>query len=142
MKKTALLILMSLSAVLISCNKSDDNNPSPSGTTSVNDNVPGQWKVSYYYDNDKNETSNYSSYTFTFSSDGTLTAMNSNQTFQGNWSNTIDDSLPRLVISISGNSDLQELSDDWVIISISSSLISLEDDNTTKLEQLKFSKIN
>ena len=142
MKKTALLILMSISVALISCSKSDDDNPSPSNTPTVQENVPGQWKVSYYYDNDKDETSNYSGYTFTFSETGTITATNSSQTFQGSWSNIIDDGLPRLVISISGNDDMVELSDDWVIKSISSSLISLEDDNTTKVEQLKFSKVN
>ena len=143
MKKTALLILMSLSVALISCSKSDDNNPSPSDTSSsVKENVPGQWKVSYYYDNDKEETSNYLGYTFTFASDGTLTAINAAQTYQGSWSNTVDDNLPRLVISLSGNDDLIELSDDWVIKSISNTLISLEDDNTTKTEQLKFSKVN
>ena len=142
MKKTAILILMLLSAALISCNKSDDNNPSPSDIQTYKETVPGKWKVSYYYENGKDETSNYSSYSFDFGSSGALTASSGSQTFQGSWSTTIDDSLPRLVITISGNDDLVELSDDWVIKSMSGSEISLEDDNTTKTEVLKFSKIN
>ncbi len=134
---------MSLSVALISCSKSDDNNPSPdNSSSSVKENVPGQWKVSYYYDNDKDETSDYAGYTFEFGASGTIEATFSGQTFTGSWSNTVDDNLPRLVINIAGNDRLVELSDDWVIKSVSSDLISLEDDNTTKTEVLKFSKIN
>ena len=46
------------------------------------------------------------------------------------------------MISIAGNDDLLELSDDWVIISMNETEIRLEDDNQTDPEQLNFVKVN
>lgn len=139
MKTTTFLILISFSIALMSCKKDDDSNP----TTPVNSakEVPGKWKVSYYFDG-TDETSDYTSYAFEFTADGNLNAATSSQTYQGSWYQTVDDNLPRLVIMLSGNEDLLELSDDWVIESISSSEIHLRDDNTSSMEELKFTKIN
>ena len=141
MKKTALFILMTLSlaAFTISCQKDEDpiqsTNPGPQS-------LPGNWKVSLYVDNNKDETGNYSNYTFEFSQNGDFIAKTANNEFGGTWSEIMDDNKLKLVISIAGNDDLLELSDDWVIISMNETEIRLEDDNQTDPEQLNFVKVN
>lgn len=140
MKKIAIIILMSLSVAMGSCKK-DDDTPSSSNNVTNTQSLPGNWKVSYYYD-DKDETSDYAGYTFEFTSDGKLNAITSSQTFEGSWQTTVDDNLPRLVISLSGNEDLVELSDDWVIVNMSNTEISLRDDNLSQTDELHFTKIN
>ena len=142
MKKTAFIILMIISAAtsMTGCQKDED--PTQSISSSNTASLPGNWKVIYYFDNNKDETIHYSNYTFEFTAGGGFVAMQSSQTFQGSWQETVDDSLPRLVLAISGNNDLLELSDDWVIIKMTDTEIWLEDDNNTKKEELRFVKIN
>lgn len=141
MKKTALFILIAftLAAFTISCQK-DENPIQP--TSPGPQSLTGNWKVSLYVDNNKDETGNYSNYTFEFLQNGGFIARTANSEFSGTWSEITDDNKLKLVISIAGNSDLLELSDDWVIISMNETEIRLEDDNQTDPEQLNFIKTN
>ena len=54
------------------------------------------WIMTYFYDRDSDETSDYNGYTFTFENSGTLTATNGTNTYTGLWSvtnsNSNDDS--------------------------------------------------
>jgi hypothetical protein len=43
-------------------------------------------------------------------------------------------------MTISGNDQMDELTDDFLIVSISVSEIALKDDNLTKIKELKFAK--
>lgn len=139
MKTTTLLILIAFSIALVSCQKDEDDNPTTS--TNSTETLPGIWKVSYYFD-ETDETSDYSNYSFEFTAGGDLIATSGSQTYKGSWHQKVDDNLPRLVILLIGNDDLVELSDDWVIENILSTEIHLRDDNSSHLEELKFSKIN
>lgn len=133
-------------ALTLSCSKSDDNsNPGNGNSTTIkNENIQGTWKVSYYYDRVKDETSNYNSYSFNFLADGTIAVSSGTQTFQGTWSLQMsdDDTNPgqRFVINLSGTEDLMKLTDDWVIVQYTSSEIWLKDDNTTQVEELRFKR--
>ena len=71
-----------LSSIFVSCRKDDSNSPSSSSSTVT----PGSWRVSYYYDKIKDETSDYVGYTFNFQSDGTLSINHSSGTTSGTWS--------------------------------------------------------
>jgi hypothetical protein len=99
------------------------------------------WKVSYYWDKDKEETSDFSGYSFAFEANDVFKATRGDGTaFSGQWSRTTSDGLPRLVISITGNKQMENLSDDWVLIQLSEQKIELKDDNNTHLEELHFVK--
>src|SRR4051812_33740644 len=71
---------------------SDDDNPSLSNQqqiaaiNAVNGTMmQGDWHVTYYFDTDTEETSNFSGYTFSFESGGVLTATNGSTTNTGSW---------------------------------------------------------
>lgn len=101
----------------------------------------GTWQVSYFFDQDKEETSDFSGYTFSFDDNEVFKAVSPAGTeFIGTWRRTTDDGLPRLLISISGNENLDELSDDWVLEVLTDKQIELRDDNETEVEQLHFSR--
>lgn len=101
---------------LVSCVKNDDNS---SGGN--NNQVPaaGSWKVSFFFDK-QDKTGNYSSYTFEFQSNGSMSASNGSQTWQGTWLTGFDDSKNKFLIDFNGSvpSTLSELEEDWLIISM------------------------
>lgn len=140
MKKIVIGILTAIIIVsgLTSCKKSDDNS-SPSVSSTISS---GTWRVSYYYDKTKDETSDFAGYTFTFQSGGQLTASSSAGSENGTWSEKNDDDnggSHKLVITIGSSTPLIELTDDWVITSQSDSKIELKDDSNNN-EILHLSK--
>lgn len=114
------ICLAALSWHLACKNSTDPLGPSPSVTA-------GEWKVSYYFDR-SDKTTAYAGYTFDFKIGGGLLARSSTQSWNGTWSTTCDDSAPKLCLSFdpSAPSLLRELAEDWLILSISDSLMRLE----------------
>ena len=53
--------------------------------------MTGPWVITNFVDSDKNETTNFAGYGFSFNTDGSLVADNGNTTISGTWSVTIDD---------------------------------------------------
>lgn len=133
--KNLLFYCLPAFVLFAACHKSSDddsNNPSSGNTPS------GKWAVHYYWDKDKDETSDFSGYSFEFQSNGTFVAgIPGGSTVNGSWST----SSSKLTISITGNDKLDNLSDDWLIIEQTDNLIKLKDDNDTHLEELHFKKI-
>lgn len=128
------LVLLGLTLLLYSCSNDDTN----SSTTNSPDNVAaivksGTWKITYYFDTDKEETSNFSGYNFTFANNGVLTATNGTLTQTGTWSitdsNSNDDSISDLDFNIgfSSPATFAELTDDWEIIEKTATVIKLKD---------------
>ncbi|HBG70087.1 MAG: hypothetical protein A2W93_10135 [Bacteroidetes bacterium GWF2_43_63] len=101
----------------------------------------GEWKITYFYDKDHEETTDYAGYTFTFNDDGTIMATTSSGNVSGTWSTGVDDSQDRLYLTFSSPDKLIEISDDWVILEQSNSKIELEDDSDNSTELLTFEKI-
>jgi len=129
-------------AAFTSCSSSDDNS-SNGGNNNVTPN-PGQWKVTYFYDK-KDETSNYSAYTFEFGSGGSLTATNGSQSWSGTWQTGIDDSADKFLIDFNGTlpSALTEMEEDWRIITIEDNFMHFEHTSggNGDTDVLKFTKI-
>ncbi len=94
--------------------------------------------MTYFRDKDKDETSDFNGYTFDLKSDGTLVAnLPGGGTINGTWNQTST----KLIFSITGTYALDEMSDDWLIVSISDTEIRLKDDNDEHLEELRLQKI-
>lgn len=132
-----------LSVLIIGCQNKTSTNVTPGNSNnSLSGTVTsGKWTISYFYDNDKEETSDYSGYSFEFNTDKTLTATRSGITTNGTWNEATDDGLPRLVIMLNTTDNkLTELNDDWVIESKTETQIKLKDDNPDRNEQLHFNK--
>lgn len=94
----------------------------------------GTWRISYFWDV-QDKTSNYSSYYFMFSNDGTLMAHGSSSMFTGTWSQTGT----RININFS-NPPVNDLNGDWLKTEFSTSGIKLKDDSPSQDDQLYFVK--
>lgn len=139
MKKLKLISILSLVFVLnvaSMCSDNDDSNSTADPTPVINTVSQGTWRITFYEDSGVNETTNYSNYIFTFGANGVLTAVNTN-TYTGSWSVTTDNSTDDspsndldfniLFTAPSPATFVDDLSDDWDIISYTSTKIELVD---------------
>lgn len=104
-------------------------------TASVVENrlTSGNWKVTYYYDSNHDQTSVYSSMEFNFDNNGTVSVSSGSDSYSGTWSTGNDDSKDKLYLTFTSPTSLVEISDDWVIDSESTSKIELSDDSENDL---------
>jgi hypothetical protein len=102
----------------------DDNSKTNGGSnTGI---ATGEWIISFYFDRNKNETSDYSGFSFDFGEDGVLSANSSEGNYEGAWRKGSDDSKEKLIISFASPERLKEMSDDWEILTESDDLIKLK----------------
>ncbi|PTM10507.1 MAG: hypothetical protein DA407_03505 [Bacteroidetes bacterium] len=118
------------------CSSSDDddgsNNNNANPQEVINIAQSGNWTITYFFDTDSDESSDFNGYTFTFADTGVLTATNGPSTIIGTWSVTNSSSSSSnsdldFNISFVSPPDFEELSDDWDIISYTSTKIELID---------------
>lgn len=124
--------------LLSSCEKdNDDSDVTMMDVVAIKSVVSsGEWRITYYFDTDKDETQDYTGFVFSFNSDGGLEATNGDVSHSGVWSVTNSDN------SNDDNSDgndvhfnilyaapekFEELSEDWHIITYSDTKIELID---------------
>ena len=143
MKKHLFFPLLLLCVFLTqSCSRSGDDTVSTTTTAQTQAVSTGTWRVTLFTDSGKDETSDFSGYSFQFNSNGSLTATKGNTTKTGTWS--IGSSSNKFNIDLGAKTDsnkpLGELTDDWRIVSITGSEIKLADDNAASGEALTFSK--
>ena len=150
MKNLILLPAFFSAIILASCSKSDSTDSSTDLSVKKGDVSTGSWKVTQYLDSGKDETNNYSSYSFDFNTDGTVFASNGTTDFSGTWnlisgsnsstSSSSDDISSRLTITITGNKQMEDISKKWLVLKITETEISLSDDNVASNEHLKFGR--
>lgn len=91
----------------------------------------GSWKATTFIEDGTNELTHLSGYVFTFEDNGTVKAVKSGVTTTGTWSvgeESGDDSDSNIHLNINFTTDpLTEISDDWHVMSVTSSKIELED---------------
>lgn len=123
MKNLFKFFFASLIIFTASCSKDDDNgSASAEVATSLKS---GTWKVTSYVDNGTDETSSFNSFVFTFANSGTVTAVNSILTATGTWSTGTDDSRHKLNLVFTSPALFDEISEDWEIVSHTSTQVSL-----------------
>ncbi|MBN2681614.1 MAG: hypothetical protein JXR58_03845 [Bacteroidales bacterium] len=123
--KTSFIVILSLALFFTACNSDDEPVPTVTSTSDVLE--TGSWKVSYYYDSDKDETSDFSAYSFSFNNDRSLVATMGSTVKNGTWSVYQSDGKTKMDINLGTAEPLEELNDDWIVVESSSSLIKLED---------------
>lgn len=102
--------------------------------------ISGKWKVSLFQEDGVNETSDFSTYEFIFSPDGTVIASASGVSTNGSWGTSKDDDHKDFNLSL--QVPLDELSDDWEVLSNTSDKIELKDiSGDGSVELLTFQKI-
>ena len=131
------------SLVIFSCNNDDSMSPTnpvvnvdQQTITEVKSNVQlGTWRITKFMEDDRDETSDFMGFNFTFGTNGTLTASDGTDTFLGTWSitdsNSSDDDENDDDLDFNINFDLdnnfEALNDDWNFVSRSSTRIELID---------------
>lgn len=156
--KTKLIFLNLFAVVLlaVSCDSNDDpaDIPADVNATELRSMAQeGQWRITYYFDTDKEETDDYTGYVFTFGADGTVSAVDGTMEVTGTWS--VTDSSSSDDDSFDDSSDVdfnlffatpatfEELTDDWDILEYGANRIRLIDvsggDGST--DYLTFEKI-
>ncbi|MAD96817.1 MAG: hypothetical protein CMB99_05745 [Flavobacteriaceae bacterium] len=130
---------MLLSAILFSACSSDDDSSSDNSQQIAQ--VEGiveasTWRITNFNDSGQDETSDFTGYSFTFASNGTLTASNGTTTLDGTWSITNDSSSSssndiefNIFFPVPDTNDFEDLNDDWDIVSTSATKIELIDDS-------------
>ena len=140
---TTLLSLLILS--VIGCSK-DDKTVAP-GLTAAQVNTfitEGSWEVTSYTEAGTDETTNYSSYTFSFGSKGVLTATGA-KTKVGTWSSTTDSGLVIIPIAFESEVDgpFEAITEDWIVLTCTNLKLELKhtsgDDGSVDL--LSFEKM-
>lgn len=149
-KKNTVALFVILIAITISftaCSKDENNNPDPNannGTSAervINTAQSGTWRISYFWDTDTDETSNFDGYVFTFNSDGTLVASKGNTSENGTWSviddpgnssndddgNSTDDDDFNILFNVAPDNDFDDLNDNWDIVEVTDSKMELTD---------------
>lgn len=128
-----LTILLSFSACENDTSESLPDAPSAGDLTSTD-----SWVVSYFFDKDEDETSDFSGYTFYFLENNRFEARFGNQVTAGTWQ--VNQSSRKVIINIAGASPLDELTDDWLIDTWNDTLLELRDDNDEHDEFLHFQR--
>ncbi len=137
--------IMFIALLIVGCSKDDSSNTNDDSSNSA-DQVQeiaqnGTWRISYFFDTDEDETSNFNGYSFTFGEDGVVTAINGNSTVTGDWSvqddngnsstdddgNSTDDDDFIIFFPVPESNDFEDLNDDWDIISVTANKIELTD---------------
>jgi hypothetical protein len=138
--RTIVALLFASALLVTGCTKNND--PVDSNTPISQVITQGSWIVHYYFENGTDETSDFSGYSFTFAASGSFTATKSGVATNGTWSEITDDGKKKLVLNLAtADPKLDNVNDDWVIVSKSNSLIELKDDNPARDEQLHFKKL-
>jgi hypothetical protein len=86
--------------------------------------VDGTWQVVSYMDDGQNETDDFDGYQFKFNGDGSITVTNGS-TVEGTWS--VQNAGTELVMDFGTAIPLDELNDEWDVVSFTASRIELED---------------
>ncbi|HLP64348.1 hypothetical protein [Flavobacterium sp.] len=115
------------------CSSDDDNSNSSQDPTPVINTVnSGTWRITFFEDSGTNETSHFTGYNFTFGPGNALTATNGTNSYTGTWSVISDDSgddSPSndldFNIAFSTPADFTDLTEDWNIITYTSTKIQL-----------------
>ena len=137
MKKKVIYTCLGLVSfgLLLSCSNDEDDNPIDpmQAIPEIENNVvQGDWIISSYVDSGVDETSDYNGYTFTFTSDGIVSASSSAEMLTGAWTVELDDSSDSdldftLFFGVPDTHDFDDLNDDWDVVSYTSTMISLRD---------------
>lgn len=127
MKKIFALAMVFIALGLTSCKK-DEPNTSTITISNVTTTVSaGRWRVTYYWDTNRDETANFNGFNFTFGPSNLVSAANGILNINGTWSTAIDDSKIKLILAFTTNANFIEISDDWHVIERTDTKIRLQD---------------
>lgn len=97
-----------------------------SSTDVSNTVTSGTWRITYFWDSDHEETSNYNGFNFTFAT-GTVTITDGSTTVNGAWNTSTSDDHTHFTLVLPTTGIWDDLNDDWHVIERTDTKIRLED---------------
>lgn len=127
--RIAMLIMLSFAVMFSACStEDDDDNNNLNNSEIVNVAQSGTWRISSFIDSGEDETNDFNGYSFTFGDNNVLTATNNSNSQIGTWSVTGSSSPDfNIFFPVPESNPFEDLNDDWDIVNISNSTISLID---------------
>ncbi len=147
MKKLLLFTSLINALLIFSCKK--DSNPGSDNNNSITvANVnsalsTGNWRVSYYWDTDHEETNNYTGYIFSFVTvNGVIVSKPGFPTISGSWSLRMDDNKIKLSLVFPQPTliVLDEIGKEWHVIERTDIKIKLQDVSSGGTDLLTFER--
>ncbi len=86
----------------------------------------GNWKITLYQNDLKNETDKFNGYTFAFEDNNVINASKGSLKNSGTWLFGDDDSKPKFIMTFTSGKPLSELNEDWRVLTRTKSLMSFE----------------
>ena len=127
MKKIFALATIFIALGLTSCKKDEPSTPNITTSNVTTTVSAGTWRVTYYWDTNRDETANFNGFNFTFGTSNLVSASNSLLTINGTWAIANDDSKIKLILAFTTNANFIEISDDWHVIERTDTKIRLQD---------------
>ncbi len=109
-----------------SCDKESEN-----GITNakVSDRVQeGSWRITFFKDENVDNTADFSGYDFSFGANNVVTAFNGTNIHSGTWAVGTDDSDPKLLINYGIQATFGALGNDWSVDQLEVSRIALSNE--------------
>ena len=127
--RIAMLIMLSFAVMFSACStEDDDDNNNLNNSEIVNVAQSGTLRISSFIDSGEDETNDFNGYSFTFGDNNVLTATNNSNSQTGTWSVTGSSSPDfNIFFPVPESNPFEDLNDDWDIVNISNSTISLID---------------
>jgi len=154
MKKLSFLSLTIVAILAISCKK--EAQPASAQVIAAQKAivVSNTWKISLFTENGTDMTSMFTALVFHFDNNGSRVADSTGIIFLGDWDvktgsqSQTDDSgnhstgedNNKFSLALTGNAQMNEISDDWTIIKITDTEIWLRDDNLASPKEIHFVK--
>ncbi|UJP66577.1 hypothetical protein [Mongoliitalea daihaiensis] len=131
MKRIAVIYLMSI--LFAACSLSEDSNPV--AESEINSSIElrdllisaGNVRIIRFIEDGRDKTALFSTYRFSFNTDGTVVASLNGNSIQGTYRVFRDDGRLELEMDFPDNSPLDELNDDWYFISRTANTLTFED---------------
>jgi hypothetical protein len=129
MRKIQLISIYSL--LVFACVGCSDDNDDAAQVSSPNEIITtvtsGEWVVTFFEEDGIVQTSDFSSYNFTFAANGDLSATNGSNTQIGDWSTYSDSGYTKLNLMFTAiDGPFEEISEDWRVISRTSTKVELK----------------
>ncbi|MBK9257622.1 MAG: hypothetical protein IPM42_19355 [Saprospiraceae bacterium] len=120
------MICLFIVMIFFSCSNSESSGDNINPTDIQNSLISKQWIVKYYYDRDKEKTSDFSGYVFEFRSDKVVKAIKASQVINGIWNLRNDSGKTKMDLAFSGNDKFEEISEDWEVVKKTETIIELK----------------
>lgn len=113
-----ILIFISLSSLLLFTQCTQETVSPFTDTQQMNTTVvAGSWRITNFVDSGKDHTNLFTGYTFTFSTNGLISAVKGSTTITGSWATENEDSDLKLYLAFLSPSSFEGLTEDWRITS-------------------------